>query len=1066
MEYILIAIASLCLGLIYIASVFLYIYMKKKKDDSSHDNTNPDAVEAMSKPPTNSQVSFGAGISAPISGFYKQEGTGVFMDPNRMSLRTSNSLRSIGPHLEPHEANVIKNNPLLKHFPMANDNAGFISDSSLSDHDNLDTGNNIINMNNQQHYNMGFIPSDSSFELSNNGNISSSESERLPEENVSITEDMYSSEEKFESARAMVNGTVRRKLYFNPAYFEPQLLAQPPQSAIDFLVKIREVITLAKNKMSSKRFQPTLIGIPEEVIYSGSIIVPSTSRKSSIISSRRDSSRRSHCEGCPGCELSKSNDTTLSNCKNCGDKQNSIQKWLETVSPISNKSDSNSEFEKNNYKHDENQSLINTIFEEEDIIEEVVGSKSISDSDSNSGSDRDTIITNLHKTHKTTEHSFAPKIISHSLKSNGRAEIKSFNKLQNNEIYNNPKFDMNNSVMCEVNTDESSSIHRKREVFDQYTNMIKQSTKRLHKSHNEQMNLHTMPDMIYDCHTALEAIEMEKNSKVKPLNVYQMPTPDYNSSEYEMTKFKKKDVITFIPFVPTPDYNSYNKNTLRKHYQPDSPIYSRKSPAIIIDYETDSLERVNTYKSRTTTPTTTASDFSSQPSPSLSTALPLEEEVEIRNALYDRVEGFRRDTDSIKKEREIDLQMKKTKIKYNTPSAGSMTIELEATSPEEYNGDSADEFEPDTLDRKTKKNNCLISRFNNENTFTPLPYTQINEQLTSLPELSSAKDLRTLRKLELEKGRLLTLELRHSKRQRCIGYASLDKNSVPPDVVLSNNLTNNDVKSERALAQTIEVDEEPEMQVVQQNNGSNFVKNKTVRGHNMDISCLISGMPNNGYNFEPMATTAVYHLEIPPPPSFVGDQCGSVQEDKKLSKDLKHPWNWKRLVDIATKLRPKTPIDKSAFDETTIIKSHNVVNDIAGIKNGKVKDIINRLNTQTDPNRLKEHDGLTTYDLGYVSGGGTDSFSNSVVPVQGVVEKPSPKRPTTAPPPIPLKKPMDSTSYLSNFDNSESLVNINIFSSDDEECSSFNSNSDDESGAESIETNSVFYKNIRKHSEI
>lgn len=49
------------------------------------------------------------------------------------------------------------------------------------------------------------------------------ETECLPEENVSIVEDM-NSDDKLENMKAIVNGTVRRKLYFNPAYFEPQLL--------------------------------------------------------------------------------------------------------------------------------------------------------------------------------------------------------------------------------------------------------------------------------------------------------------------------------------------------------------------------------------------------------------------------------------------------------------------------------------------------------------------------------------------------------------------------------------------------------------------------------------------------------------------------------------------------------------------------------------------------------------------------------------------------------------------------------------------------------------------------
>jgi hypothetical protein len=53
--------------------------------------------------------------------------------------------------------------------------------------------------------------------------MSSQESERLPEENVSITEEM-TNEDKLENMKAIVSGSTRRKLYFNPAYFEPHLL--------------------------------------------------------------------------------------------------------------------------------------------------------------------------------------------------------------------------------------------------------------------------------------------------------------------------------------------------------------------------------------------------------------------------------------------------------------------------------------------------------------------------------------------------------------------------------------------------------------------------------------------------------------------------------------------------------------------------------------------------------------------------------------------------------------------------------------------------------------------------
>jgi hypothetical protein len=174
---------------------------------------------------------------------------------------------------EPH---VVKSNPLMKHFMSFNENGAFMSDSS-------DAESIKVHNEGQNHLSKGFLGDDGK-----NLNLMNSDSECLPEEDVSITED---SDKQSENNRTFHNGSVRRKLYFNPAYFEPNLLASPPPSAIEFLTKIREVITMAKGKMAAKRFQPCLNEIPEENSYhSGSEInSPGTmnSRKSSIVSSRR-----------------------------------------------------------------------------------------------------------------------------------------------------------------------------------------------------------------------------------------------------------------------------------------------------------------------------------------------------------------------------------------------------------------------------------------------------------------------------------------------------------------------------------------------------------------------------------------------------------------------------------------------------------------------------------------------------------------------------------------------------------------------------------------------------------
>ena len=56
----------------------------------------------------------------------------------------------------------------------------------------------------------------------------------------------------------------RKKLYFNPAYFEPELLQTPPPAALEFLARIREMITVAKTKMRTKVYHPSLGDIVEE----------------------------------------------------------------------------------------------------------------------------------------------------------------------------------------------------------------------------------------------------------------------------------------------------------------------------------------------------------------------------------------------------------------------------------------------------------------------------------------------------------------------------------------------------------------------------------------------------------------------------------------------------------------------------------------------------------------------------------------------------------------------------------------------------------------------------------
>ena len=63
------------------------------------------------------------------------------------------------------------------------------------------------------------------------GNMQESDcNECIPEENVAIIEDLMKAA-KLE--KVLLSGNIRKKLYFNPAYFEPRLLAVSSKSSFN-----------------------------------------------------------------------------------------------------------------------------------------------------------------------------------------------------------------------------------------------------------------------------------------------------------------------------------------------------------------------------------------------------------------------------------------------------------------------------------------------------------------------------------------------------------------------------------------------------------------------------------------------------------------------------------------------------------------------------------------------------------------------------------------------------------------------------------------------------------------
>lgn len=271
---------------------------------------------------------------------------------------------------------MLKTNPLLKLNGMGGD---FFHDSSMhdiSDHtdENIDTPSHDSHLNTHKFQKLNAnvisamvhsrrkksirpsIRTPTTPERMNERfykrSISPDALERAPHSELSIVD--CSLENNFGGSRHLPssNGETayRKKLYFNPVFFETEHLKNPPPAAIEFLMKIREVMTIAKEKMTSKRFMPILSDIPEEDLYHSidlgwDIPCARRGRRFSAISLKQENTRKvAHCGGCPGCDSNsrpqKAVALTRSNsCKSCVSedyKQRIVRKWLDEVPPLNN----------------------------------------------------------------------------------------------------------------------------------------------------------------------------------------------------------------------------------------------------------------------------------------------------------------------------------------------------------------------------------------------------------------------------------------------------------------------------------------------------------------------------------------------------------------------------------------------------------------------------------------------------------------------------------------------------------------------------------------------------------
>ncbi|XP_070140847.1 serine-rich adhesin for platelets [Drosophila kikkawai] len=791
-EYVVIGICSLLLGLIYVASVFLYLYMKKRKRHSSRNSLDNLANDINY--PKNDQVTYGAPFSR-VGSIYSANSMGLGGTGNDPNHRTS-----IGSHKE--DMGIVKNNPLLQHFPQLSErehNSGFASDISNSNSECEMEEKIKTSVLVHPQLSKSPKPTDSS-SLDTDDFLQ--DNECLPAENVAVIDELMS-EEKLENLRAMVSGNVRKKLYFNPAYFEPHLLAEPPQAAIEFLQKIREVIAIAKYKMAAKRYQPSLNIIPEELQHDS----PSSSSPTMF-----------------NIPLQQS----LAATKGMGDKRNSIEQWLQSV-PNSEASAASAQKTpstpaKKGSGSPSKGSLRREITAPKERPPPPPLSKVKTEEASSPASPK--AVTPSRSPVKSNPDS--PK--SKSPGSNSFESFSAFSVAANvygfaetgGEIYNNPKFMLADSPAASLRSasSRSKSLRKRSEVLDQFAaaNSTPTSLTSFDRQHYNMLRSMKPAEVIYD--------------SLKREFAAHIPTPDYDSTIEKKIKDIYSSTQSSIPSVPTPDYSSLSRKSL-KQFQPDSPIYRRKSPQyLIVDYETDSLERLEPSKRKSShSSSSPSSDVSSQLSPSLSTALPLEEEMEISHTVYDRLDGFRKEGEMKMKrlagkhhhqhphpvQQQRQQKEAAARIKYDTPFRGSMTIEVEHEPPSDLERTDSDQFEPDTLDRKPKKQSfCDISAWDGHkpmetdfNQINSLPDLSRQQMMSPVPSpaaikprtasfiLRSSNSFRNLREIyesplvaqqesckcekkptPEEEGRILTLEAKHSRRQRGMGVETSPTHSV------------------------------------------------------------------------------------------------------------------------------------------------------------------------------------------------------------------------------------------------------------------------------------------------
>ncbi|CAD1468449.1 unnamed protein product, partial [Heterotrigona itama] len=562
--------------------------------------------------------------------------------------------------------------------------------------------------------------------------------ERLPEEDVRVVE---TADNPQQQDVPVLPGAQRRKLYFNPAYFDRQLLLAPPPAAIEFLLKIREVISIAKYKMAAKRFIPTLVafdvldlitdnqkrrssrliqsvndsGIPEEEANAEHCDTTKNQQQSasnSAQSSVTKSRKSQRCTGCPGCRDSFRDALAFTEANQPSPGESKVRAWLEDVRSTPQRrwrdaEEARKTLQENTKTFNKNLEYLKELAKREfDVSVKGSGTGRLLSSWKDNPPMMKTFqnvarseileMDDQHSVSKRSTKSMFEESSYYSSK-NGDSLIGNGNDIVNDKV----RKAIENSFIKQM--EENVTLEKEKTVEKPDTRMEKKI-----------------------------AVPKDESNKTKE-NATEASLQKQANKRNEDSTRSRKDLPDMINELPNA------KNTAKRimdaviREMVDAKVLEHHSRSEnIVDYEVDSLERSKSSRKSSTSPEST-----DQSSPALSTALPMDEELTMQNAVINTKTGEMMMPNKLNKNvleksyynslpELISSQKLESyslvsevyvndgydspacsddsgpEIQYEPENPGHLTIKVQ-DSPKNYVKHDESEYEPDTLDRKPMK---------------------------------------------------------------------------------------------------------------------------------------------------------------------------------------------------------------------------------------------------------------------------------------------------------------------------------------------------------------------------